>query len=206
MRLSRYRYRGRHRAPSTTGRTAARVAVAGASLAVPLGLAQPAHAAPPGGWDAIIHCESRGDPRAQNPRSTASGLFQFLDSTWRSLGGSGSASDHSAAEQYRMAEKLYARAGTAPWNASKACWGPRLAAGTGRHASGQPAPKHAKSEPARHAATPASSDGGYVVQPGDTLSGIAARHGLAWPRLFELNRDVVEDPDMIFPGESLRLP
>ena len=32
----------------------------------------------------VMMCESRGNPIAQNPRSTASGLFQFLDGTWRS--------------------------------------------------------------------------------------------------------------------------
>ncbi len=30
----------------------------------------------------IIDCESDGDPNASNPRSSASGLFQFLDRTW----------------------------------------------------------------------------------------------------------------------------
>ncbi len=30
----------------------------------------------------IIDCESDGDPIARNPRSSASGLFQFLDGTW----------------------------------------------------------------------------------------------------------------------------
>ena len=33
----------------------------------------------------IVSCETSppGDPRSDNPRSTAYGLFQFLDSTWR---------------------------------------------------------------------------------------------------------------------------
>jgi hypothetical protein len=30
----------------------------------------------------IIDCESNGDPTARNPRSSAAGLFQFLDRTW----------------------------------------------------------------------------------------------------------------------------
>ena len=30
----------------------------------------------------IIDCESNGDPKARNPRSSAAGLFQFLDRTW----------------------------------------------------------------------------------------------------------------------------
>lgn len=41
-------------------------------------------------WDALarlIQKESGWNPRAQNPRSTAFGLFQFLDSTWAAQGG-----------------------------------------------------------------------------------------------------------------------
>ena len=30
----------------------------------------------------VMHCESRGNPDAVNPTSDASGLFQFLDTTW----------------------------------------------------------------------------------------------------------------------------
>jgi len=30
----------------------------------------------------IMMCESKGDPLAQNPNSTAKGLFQFIDKTW----------------------------------------------------------------------------------------------------------------------------
>jgi hypothetical protein len=30
----------------------------------------------------ILECESHGDPYAKNPRSSAAGLFQFLQGTW----------------------------------------------------------------------------------------------------------------------------
>jgi hypothetical protein len=33
--------------------------------------------------DCVIRHESRGNPKAENPTSTASGLFQFVDGTWR---------------------------------------------------------------------------------------------------------------------------
>jgi hypothetical protein len=32
--------------------------------------------------DRIIFCESSGNPKAKNPRSSAYGLCQFIDSTW----------------------------------------------------------------------------------------------------------------------------
>ncbi len=49
----------------------------------------------------------------------------------------------------------------------------------------------------------------YTVRRGDTLSSIAKRElGDAdrWPEIFDLNRDVIEDPDRIFPGQVLVLP
>ena len=49
----------------------------------------------------------------------------------------------------------------------------------------------------------------YIVQPGDTLSGIAqAQLGDAgrWPEIFALNRDVIANPDRIFPDQVLLLP
>ncbi len=49
----------------------------------------------------------------------------------------------------------------------------------------------------------------HVVQPGDTLSGIAQDvYGDAskWPRIHAANQHVVSDPDLIFPGQRLRVP
>jgi LysM repeat protein len=49
----------------------------------------------------------------------------------------------------------------------------------------------------------------YVVQPGDTLSGIAAALAVrgGWPALYVANRNVIgPDPDVIHPGTVLALP
>jgi nucleoid-associated protein YgaU len=49
----------------------------------------------------------------------------------------------------------------------------------------------------------------YVVKPGDTLSEIAEReYGDAgqWRRIYDANRDTIEDPDLIHPGDTLKLP
>ena len=46
-----------------------------------------------------------------------------------------------------------------------------------------------------------------VVRRGDSLSGIAARYHIEWPGLYEANRAVVGgNPDLLTPGERLRLP
>jgi len=60
----------------------------------------------------------------------------------------------------------------------------------------------------RRAPVPARAPGGtYAVVRGDTLSGIAAAHGLSgWHGLYALNRSVVDDPHWIFPGQVLKLP
>ena len=56
----------------------------------------------------------------------------------------------------------------------------------------------------------------YVVRPGDTLWAIAARHlpgrpaaaagARAWPRGWRANTGPVRDPDLIRPGQRLRVP
>lgn len=49
----------------------------------------------------------------------------------------------------------------------------------------------------------------YTVAKGDTLSHIAQEHyGKAskWRAIFDANRDQIEDPDRIFPGQVLKIP
>ena len=49
----------------------------------------------------------------------------------------------------------------------------------------------------------------YTVVAGDSLSKIAKRvYGKAslWKQIYEANKDQIKDPDLIFPGQLLRLP
>ena len=49
----------------------------------------------------------------------------------------------------------------------------------------------------------------YVVKSGDTLSKIAKQeygNANSWNRIFEANRDILKDPDKIFPGQTLKIP
>jgi nucleoid-associated protein YgaU len=49
----------------------------------------------------------------------------------------------------------------------------------------------------------------YTVRKGDSLSKIAEReYGDAhhWRRIFEANRDQIDDPDLIHPGQNLMIP
>ncbi len=65
----------------------------------------------------VMMRESGGSLTAQNPNSTASGKWQFLDSTWHAVTGlPGSASDYDEATQDAAAAKLYdGGAGCAAW-------------------------------------------------------------------------------------------
>lgn len=68
-----------------------------------------------GAWAKVANCESSGNPRAVSPNGKYYGLFQFDKQTWRSVGGSGSPAQASAAEQLMRAKKLYAQRGASPW-------------------------------------------------------------------------------------------
>ena len=49
----------------------------------------------------------------------------------------------------------------------------------------------------------------HLVRTGDTLSGIAQErlgNGDLWPDIFDLNRELLNDPNKIFPGQILVLP
>ena len=49
----------------------------------------------------------------------------------------------------------------------------------------------------------------YIIKKGDTLSAIAKQfYGKPndYPRIFEANREVIKDPNKIFPGQKIRIP
>ena len=56
---------------------------------------------------------------------------------------------------------------------------------------------------------PVSKDEFYEIKSGDTLGKIAKQfYGSAgkYTRIFEANRDVIENPDRIYPGQKIRIP
>ena len=49
----------------------------------------------------------------------------------------------------------------------------------------------------------------YIIKKGDTLSAIAKQfYGKAneYPKIFEANREVIKDANLIFPGQKIRIP
>jgi resuscitation-promoting factor RpfA len=173
--------------------------VAGAAASIPLtqgtALADTPNGGPPGGWLPLLTCESGNSATAQNPTSTASGAWEFIDGTWAAFGGlayARHARQASYSQQNIVANRAFAAEGLNPWAASKNCWGAKIAA-VAKHAA--PAPKPA---PVRSAM--------YTVRPGDSLSSIAAAHGTTWQALFAANKNKIRNPRLILPGLLLNLP
>lgn len=91
----------------------------------------------------------------------------------------------------------------------------------GRHASNRAAAKHAASSAPKHAApaspvvsivpwaapVPSVPTGDYVVVSGDTLTQIASVHGVpgGWQQIYDDNRDMIADPNVITVGQRLRI-
>ena len=78
---------GRHRKPTTTGRTVAKVAVTGAIMSTAgIAFTGTATAAPDSDWDRLAQCEAGGN-WAINTGNGYQGGLQFAPSTWNSHGG-----------------------------------------------------------------------------------------------------------------------
>ena len=74
----------------------------------------------------------------------------------------------------------------------------------GGSSSTAPEPEAAQPDAAN---TPAGKR--YTVVAGDSLSKIAKREygdASAWHRIYEANREIIKDPDLIYPGQTLQIP
>ncbi|MER6451765.1 MULTISPECIES: transglycosylase family protein [Streptomyces] len=223
--------KGKHRRPSKAVRAVALAGVTGAAVAAPLMAAGNASAATASQWDAVAQCESGGNWSINTGNGYFGGL-QFSASTWAAYGGTAyapQANQASKAQQIAVAEKVLAAQGKGAW---PVC-GTGLSSTPYNGSTGSTSTGGSSSKPAtttrstdtqaasRSAERPAASktvttptgkkvkkgDGEYKVVKGDTLSTIATKHHVqgGWKKLFELNKDIVEDADMIFPGQQLHL-
>lgn len=86
--------------------------------------------------------------------------------------------------------------------------------GGGRHrVSGDrsvaPGPAQSREQPASGEAAQAAGESGarlrrHTVLPGETLPGIAERHGVDGSAMADLNG--IEDPELIYPGQVFKVP
>jgi nucleoid-associated protein YgaU len=172
------------------GLALAALTVAGVGLT-----AAPANAATTETWDAIAQCESSGNWHINTGNGYYGGL-QFLPSTWRAFGGSGNPANASKAQQIAVAERVLAGQGWGAWPTCSARLG--LSGKSGSIASARVAPR----------ASVSHSGSTYTVRSGDTMSKIATRLGVrgGWKRLAAANAATVRNPNLIFPGQKLRIP
>ncbi len=222
------RYVPKHRAESDSGRRGRRVAAASAltaAVAVPL-IGAPAQAASGDTWNQLAQCESGGNWSINTGNGYYGGL-QFSPSTWTGFGGGVYASSAQYAtreQQIAIAEKVLNGQGWGAWPACSAALGLTTADAQEAPSVSTPAPvqrvhRHrsvapqtsssssSSSSPSTSSSTSSSTGGGYVVQSGDTLSLIARAQGVSggWRALYDANRGVVSDPNLIYPGQQLVL-
>ncbi len=217
------RYVGRHARQNNVRKNTARIAAAltvpVAAVALPLLAASPAQAASDDTWNQLAMCESGGN-WAINTGNGYYGGLQFSQPTWEGYGGLAYASRADLAtreQQIAIAERTLAGQGWGAWPACSAMLGLTSADAYGSPTppapatqpapapvAAAPAPAPAKRHP--HSAAPATS-GTYVVQAGDSLSGIAAKLGMRrWAPLYAANRDKISNPNLIYVGQTLRIP
>ncbi|MGW2935712.1 transglycosylase family protein [Streptomyces sp. NPDC001156] len=220
--------KGKHRRPSKATRAVTLAGVAGAAIAAPLLAAGNASAATSAEWDAVAQCESGGN-WAINTGNGFYGGLQFTNSTWAAYGGTAYAARAdlaSKAQQIAVAEKVLAGQGkgawpvcgkglsSAPYNGAAASTNNSAKSATTTRSTGEQTANRSAQRPApqKTVTTPTGQkikkgDGEYKVVKGDSLSSIAEKHHVqgGWKKLFQLNKDIVKDADLIYPGQQLHL-
>ncbi len=220
--------KGKHRRPSKTTRAIAVAGVTGAAVAAPLMAAGGASAATSSEWDAVAQCEAGGNWSINTGNGYYGGL-QFSASTWSGYGGTKYASTADQAtkeQQIEIGEKVLAGQGKGAWpvcgkGLSNASGGGSSSNDSGsssqstdsRETQQQPASRSDERPAAKKTVTTPTGekvkkgDGEYKVVKGDTLSSIAADKKVegGWEKLFQLNKDIVEEANLIYPGQQLHL-
>ncbi|MFD8225106.1 transglycosylase family protein [Streptomyces massasporeus] len=224
--------KGKHRRPSKATRAIAVAGVAGAAVAAPLMAAGNASAATASEWDAVAQCEAGGNWSINTGNGYYGGL-QFSASTWAGYGGTkyaATADQATKAQQIEIGEKVLAGQGKGAWPVcGKGLSSAAYTGGGSSDDSGSSSQSQQQSTESRETQQPASrsderpaakktvttptgkkvkkGDGEYKVVKGDTLSSIAADEKVkgGWEKLYKLNKDIIDDANLIYPGQQLHL-
>lgn len=159
-------------------------------------------------WDAVAQCESGGNWSISTGNGFYGGL-QFTLGTWRANGGIGMPQNASRATQIAVADRVLATQGIGAWPVCGRRGG-STASYSGTNTAGRTTTHSAKSTTHVSVSVPKvttipTGTGSYVVVSGDTLSKIGSAHGVSWETIYSLNRSVVSDANLIFPGQHLAL-
>ncbi|WP_327315571.1 transglycosylase family protein [Streptomyces sp. NBC_01235] len=227
--------KGKHRRPSKATRVATLAGVTGVAIAAPLMAAGSASAATASEWDAVAQCESGGNWSINTGNGYYGGLQFSASTwaAYGGTAYASTADQASKSQQIAIGEKVLAGQGKGAWpvcgtglsgaaysggSSSDSSSG---SSGSGSSGSGTSTRSTEKQSTSRSTDRPAASktvttptgkkvkkgDGEYKVVKGDTLSSIAEKHKVkgGWQKLFELNKDIVEDANLIYPGQHLHL-
>lgn len=188
---------GRHSARKSSHLKAGSAVAGAAAISATALLVGTAHADV--NWDAVAACESGGNWVTNTGNGFYGGL-QFTLATWRANGGVGMPQNASREQQIAVANNVLRAQGIGAW---PVC-GRR--AGTPVTVAAAPAPATLVPAAPAHAFTGQTID--YTIVPGDTLSSIAAAHNISggWVQLFTMNHALISNPDMINPGEIIKVP
>ncbi|MFF5083377.1 transglycosylase family protein [Actinoplanes sp. NPDC000266] len=194
------------------------------------GAAQPAQAAGSVNWDAVAQCESSGNWSINTGNGYYGGL-QFSKSTWKAYGGgkyASTANKASRSEQIAIAEKVLDGQGIGAWpvcgkkaGSSKSYKGTNTSGASEKKSASakksttqkkststhKSTKSTTKSATTTHKSTTRTTGDFYVVRAGDTLAKIANRYQIdgGWERLAELNKSIIDDPNLIFPGQRIAI-
>jgi len=222
-------YLAKHAAPKriSVKQRVAGVGIAGAATVVG-GIATAGSAKAAGVWDRVAQCESGGNWHINTGNGYYGGL-QFAASTWRGFGGTAYASRAdlaSKSEQIAVAQRVLATQGPGAWPVCSVRAGLTRANGgatsgalprASRSDSSSQTTKKVKKKktyavsanPKRTSIGVSSGTGRKIsVKRGDTLSKLAAKYDVngGWQQLYRANRGTIDDPDLIYIGQVIRLP
>ncbi|MFE6838885.1 MULTISPECIES: transglycosylase family protein [unclassified Streptomyces] len=227
--------KGKHRRGSKAVRIVTLAGVAGVAVAAPLMAAGSASAATASEWDKVAQCESGGNWSINTGNGYYGGLqfSSSTWAAYGGKSYAAQANQASKSQQIAIAEKVLKGQGKGAWPSCGKGLSNSSYTGGGTESSTQNKPKAdskkteqkvapkaaPKKETKRSEApttrserpaapeAPKTGNGSYEVKPGDTLGTIAEANGVkgGWEKLFELNKDIVSDADLIFPGQKLKL-
>ncbi|MFJ2831604.1 transglycosylase family protein [Streptomyces sp. NPDC087263] len=227
--------KGKHRRPSKVTRIATLAGVTGVAVAAPLMAAGTASAATTSEWDTVAQCESGGNWSINTGNGYYGGLqfSSSTWSAYGGSSYASSADQASKSQQISVAEKVLAAQGKGAWptcgtglsNAANDAGSttpsqpstPSTPSTPSAPSSGtdeQRASRSSERETAKKETvetptgkTVKKGDGEYKVKKDDTLSEIAEAKNVkgGWQKLFELNKDIIDDADFIYPGQQLHL-
>ncbi|MGW3290712.1 transglycosylase family protein [Streptomyces sp. NPDC001002] len=227
--------KGKHRRPSKATRVATLAGVTGVAIAAPLMAAGNASAATASEWDTVAQCESGGNWSINTGNGYFGGLQFSASTwaAYGGTQYAAQANQASKAQQITVAEKVLASQGKGAWpvcgtglsgatynggsssnSSSSSNNSSSSSSGTSTRSNDSTSTSRSADRPAakKTVTTPTGKkvkkgDGEYKVVKGDTLSTIAEKHKVkgGWEKLFKLNKDIVEDADLIYPGQQLHL-